>query len=80
VSLGSLGEIIIDEGLETNRSGIFAAGDVIGRRIAVLPRPSSRGAVAAENAIGGSRTIDERFVPRRNLHPAGNRHGRADRG
>lgn len=62
VSLGSLGEIIIDEGLETTGSGIFAAGDVIGRRMqsstAIL-----EGAVAAENAMGGSRTIDERFVP-----------------
>ncbi|MCX6566145.1 MAG: NAD(P)/FAD-dependent oxidoreductase [Candidatus Aminicenantes bacterium] len=62
VALGGRGEIIVDECLETTASGIFAAGDVIGRRMqsstAIL-----EGAVAAENAMGGSRTIDERFVP-----------------
>jgi len=62
VGLGRHGEIIVDECLETTAPGIFAAGDVIGRRMqsstAIL-----EGAVAAENAMGGSRTIDERFVP-----------------
>ncbi|MHB8054727.1 MAG: dihydrolipoyl dehydrogenase, partial [Candidatus Aminicenantales bacterium] len=59
---GNGGEIIVDECLETTAPGIFAAGDVLGRRMqsstAIL-----EGAVAAENAMGGSRTIDERFVP-----------------
>lgn len=62
VALGKRGEIIVNECLETTGPGIFAAGDVIGRRMqsstAIL-----EGAVAAENAMGGSRTIDERFVP-----------------
>jgi dihydrolipoamide dehydrogenase len=62
VGLGDRGEIIVDECLETTAPGIFAAGDVLGRRMqsstAIL-----EGAVAAENARGGSRTIDERFVP-----------------
>ena len=62
VALGKHGEIIVDECLETTAPGIFAAGDVLGRRMqsstAIL-----EGAVAAENARGGSRTIDERFVP-----------------
>ncbi|MDW3226493.1 MAG: NAD(P)/FAD-dependent oxidoreductase [Acidobacteriota bacterium] len=62
VAVGGRGEIIVDECLETTGTGIFAAGDVLGRRMqsstAIL-----EGAVAAENALGGSRTIDERFVP-----------------
>lgn len=62
VSLGQRGEIIVDDLLETTASGIYAAGDVIAGRMqsstAIL-----EGAVAAENALGGSRTIDERFVP-----------------
>jgi dihydrolipoamide dehydrogenase len=62
VSLGGRGEIIVDERLETTAPGIFAAGDVLGRRMqsstAIL-----EGTVAAENAMGGSRAIDERFVP-----------------
>jgi len=62
VSVGKYGEIIVDECLESTAPGIFAAGDVLGRRMqsstAIL-----EGAVAAENAMGGSRTIDERFVP-----------------
>jgi dihydrolipoamide dehydrogenase len=62
VALGKRGEVVVDECLETTAPGIFAAGDVIGGRMqsstAIL-----EGAVAAENALGGSRTIDERFVP-----------------
>jgi dihydrolipoamide dehydrogenase len=62
VRLGGRGEIIVDEFLATTAPGIYAAGDVLGRRMqsstAIL-----EGAVAAENAMGGSRAIDERFVP-----------------
>lgn len=62
VSLGQRGEIVVDDLLETTAPGIYAAGDVIARRMqsstAIL-----EGAVAAENALGGSRTVDERFVP-----------------
>jgi dihydrolipoyl dehydrogenase len=62
VRLGERGEIIVDEFLKTTASGIYAAGDVLGRRMqsstAIL-----EGAVAAENAMGGRRTADERFVP-----------------
>jgi dihydrolipoamide dehydrogenase len=62
VELGSRGEIRINSRLETTVPGIFAAGDVIGRRMqsstAIL-----EGAVAAENALGGDQELDERFVP-----------------
>ena len=62
VALGDRGQLLVDEFLKTTTPGIFAAGDVLGRRMqsstAIL-----EGAVAAENAMGGSRTIDERFVP-----------------
>jgi len=62
VELGPQGEIRVDDLLQTTAPGIFAAGDVLGRRMqsstAIL-----EGAVAAENAMGGSRPIDERFIP-----------------
>jgi len=62
VGVGKRGEILVDEFLKTTAPGIYAAGDVLGRRMqsstAIL-----EGAVAAENAMGGQRTADERFVP-----------------
>jgi len=62
VGLGERGEILVDEFLETTAPDIFAAGDVLGRWMqsstAIL-----EGAVAAENALGGSRTVDEHYVP-----------------
>ncbi len=62
VRTGTLAEILVDGRLETTVSGIFAAGDVIGRRMqsstAIL-----EGAVAVENALGGNRELDERFIP-----------------
>ncbi len=62
VKTGARAEILVDGRLETTVPGIFAAGDVLGRGMqsstAIL-----EGAVAAENALGGSRELDERFVP-----------------
>jgi len=62
IEIGARGEILIDNHLQTTTPGIFAAGDVLGRRMqsstAIL-----EGTVAAENALGGDRELDERFVP-----------------
>ena len=62
VKMGARVEILVDGHLETTASGIFAAGDVIGRRMqsstAIL-----EGAVAVENALGGNRELEERFIP-----------------
>lgn len=62
VETGSRGEITADSRLRTSAPGVYAAGDVLGRRMqsstAIL-----EGGVAAENALGGGRDLDERFVP-----------------
>jgi dihydrolipoamide dehydrogenase len=62
VETGRRGEITADSRLRTSAPGVYAAGDVLGRRMqsstAIL-----EGGVAAENALGGSRDLDERFVP-----------------
>ncbi|MBM3297667.1 MAG: NAD(P)/FAD-dependent oxidoreductase [Candidatus Aminicenantes bacterium] len=62
VATGKRGEVPTDSRLRTSAPGIFAAGDVLGRRMqsstAIL-----EGGVAAENALGGDREPDERFVP-----------------
>jgi dihydrolipoamide dehydrogenase len=61
VDLGLKEEILVDAHLETTAPGIFAAGDVIGRRM-VSSTAILEGAVAAENALGGNQELDERFV------------------
>ncbi len=62
VQLGPRGGILVNEHLETTAPGIYAAGDVLDRRMqsstAIL-----EGAVAAENALGRPRALDERFIP-----------------
>jgi dihydrolipoamide dehydrogenase len=62
VKLGAKGEILADERLRTSASGVYAAGDVLGRWM-LSATGILEGAVAAENALGGDRLLDERFVP-----------------
>jgi mercuric reductase len=64
VRLGSKGEIIVDEHLETSRKGVYAAGDVTGEPAFVYVAAHA-GNLAAENAIlGNQRSYDLRVVPR----------------
>ena len=62
VKMGARGEVLVDSRLQTVSPGIYAAGDILGRRMqsstAIL-----EGGVAAENAMGQERELDERFVP-----------------
>lgn len=62
VQLGARGGILVNQHLETTAPGIYAVGDVLDRRMqsstAIL-----EGAVAAENALGRPRALDERFIP-----------------
>lgn len=62
VRKGSMGEIIVNERMETNISGIYAAGDVTGG-ILLAHVASREGIVAAINACGGDAKIDYSVVP-----------------
>jgi mercuric reductase len=56
------GEILVDEYLRTSNPNVFAVGDVtLGPHFVYVA--AHEGAVAAENALGGSRTVDLRAVP-----------------
>ena len=59
---GVCGEIIVNDKMETNISGIYAIGDVTG--VMMLAHVASRqGCIAAKNALGGDERIDYRVVP-----------------
>lgn len=64
VALGRKGEIVVDEHLETNVPGVYAAGDVVGEPMFVYVAAYG-GALAAENAVSGNtRRLDLTAVPR----------------
>ncbi len=62
IALGSRGEVAVDDRLRTSVPGIYAAGDILGRWM-LSATGILEGCVAAENALGGDRVLDERFVP-----------------
>ncbi len=69
VSVGSRGEILVDDSLQTNRSHIFAAGDVIGTQTGsqmATPVSSQDGGIAAYNAFSEKepRKVNHRVIPR----------------
>ncbi len=58
------GWIVADERMETSIPGIYAIGDVLGPAKIMLAHVASKeGLVAAENAMGGNRTMDYSIVP-----------------
>lgn len=58
------GWIIVDERMETSKPGVYAVGDVLGPSKVMLAHvASTEGLVAAENAMGGNRTMDYSVVP-----------------
>jgi dihydrolipoamide dehydrogenase len=62
ITKGVCGEIIVNDRMETNISGIYAIGDVTG--VMMLAHVASRqGCIAAKNAMGGDDRIDYRVVP-----------------
>ncbi len=62
IQKGSYGEISVNEKMETNIPGIYAAGDVIGGFM--LAHVASReGIIAAKNIMGGDERIDYDAVP-----------------
>ncbi len=62
IALGPKGQVLADDRLRTNVPGVYAAGDILGRWM-LSATGILEGAVAAENALGGDRVLDERFVP-----------------
>ncbi len=62
VQLGSQGEIIVNEFLETSVPGVYAVGDVVGK--ATLAHvASAQGKVAVENIVGRKKTVNYDVVP-----------------
>jgi mercuric reductase len=62
VATGARGEIVIDEHLRTSNARVFAVGDVtLGPQYVYVA--AHEGALAAENALGGTRLVDLRAVP-----------------
>jgi dihydrolipoamide dehydrogenase len=62
LELGPRGEISVNEKMETNVPGVYAAGDVIGG-LMLAHVASAEGIVAAENASGGDSSMDYHGIP-----------------
>jgi dihydrolipoamide dehydrogenase len=62
VGLDDRGRILVNEKMETNVSGIYAIGDVVGGMM-LAHVATFEGLVAAENATGGSSKMDYRALP-----------------
>ncbi|MBN2168946.1 MAG: dihydrolipoyl dehydrogenase [Actinobacteria bacterium] len=62
VELDKRGTVIVNEKMETSVDGIYAIGDVTGG-ILLAHTATAEGLVAAENATGGNKSIDESIVP-----------------
>lgn len=58
------GWITVNEKMETSVPGIYAVGDVLGpSRIMLAHVAAAEGLVAADNVLGGEKTMDYRLVP-----------------
>ncbi len=62
VELGTRGEILVNERMETNVPGIYAIGDVVGKAM-LAHVASAQGKVAVENILGHRRALDYRVIP-----------------
>jgi dihydrolipoamide dehydrogenase len=62
VRTGRRGEVLVDARLETSAPGIYAAGDVLGR-VMLSSTAILEGTIAAGNAMGENRDLDESCVP-----------------
>jgi dihydrolipoamide dehydrogenase len=62
VNLGTKGEILVNEKLETSVPGIYAIGDVTGKSM-LAHVASAQGKVAASNAMGQSQSINYDVIP-----------------
>jgi dihydrolipoamide dehydrogenase len=62
VTKGRIGEVVVNDRMETNIPGVYACGDVTGPPC-LTPIARHEGLVAAENILGRSATMDYRFFP-----------------
>lgn len=62
VSLGSRGEIIVSDKMETSASGVYAIGDAVGK-VMLAHVAARQGMIAAANTAGKTETMDYRAVP-----------------
>lgn len=62
IKLGSRGEVLVNERMETNIANVYAAGDVVGKYYLAYTA-FEEGVVAAENALGLNTTINYSVVP-----------------
>lgn len=62
VKTGRVGEIIVNDRMETNISNIYAVGDIVGPPL-LAHKASEEGIVAAYNACGLQRRIDHSLIP-----------------
>ena len=62
VQVGTCGEIVVNERMETNVPGVYAIGDVVGKAM-LAHVASAQGKVAVENFMGRPRTIDYDVIP-----------------
>ena len=62
VQVGSRGEILVNDRMETNVAGIYAIGDVVGKAM-LAHVASAQGKVAVENILSGPRTMNYDVIP-----------------
>ncbi|MYH02278.1 MAG: dihydrolipoyl dehydrogenase [Nitrospira sp. SB0675_bin_23] len=62
VKLGDMGEIEVDDRLETNVPGVYAIGDVVGKAM-LAHVASAQGKVAVENLVGNPKIMNYDVVP-----------------
>ena len=62
VQVGTRGEIVVNDRMETNVPGVYAIGDVVGKAM-LAHVASAQGKVAVENFMGHPRTIDYDVIP-----------------
>jgi dihydrolipoamide dehydrogenase len=62
VALGRRGEVLVDDRMETNVSGLYAIGDVVGKAM-LAHVASAQGKVAVENILGHPVRINYDVIP-----------------
>lgn len=63
VRKGPLGEVVVDNHMQTNVTGVYACGDVVGPPY-LTPVARHQGIVAADNILGIPRIMDYKNIPR----------------
>ncbi len=62
VEVGSRGQILVNDRMETNVPGVYAIGDVVGKAM-LAHVASTQGKVAVENLLGHPRTMNYDVIP-----------------